>query len=340
MGTFANNAGKDFDINLSFADFRDEEDFFDVILAAESSDGTIKGLRAHKLILSACSPVLRSLLKEQARLSSSSKMMPVMLYLRSISARGLNHVLDFIYKGTINLAQEELNDFLTVGESLEIPLMERPKPGPIKRASPAPKSVEKSKRARVVLPRVLPMKHKATPPEKEHSIPTEELSLSEIKPEPGSAAPTEDMYEGDDVADAAPKEEIYDGGENDNMEPEDDYQGDGGADPAPDQQQPVDVAEPSDGTPAAVMGDISSFMESNVMSTSGGFVCVPCGKFIKRRFNMRRHAEDKHVKLGISYICPVCKVIRGTKNSLKVHVYTKHPELKGIKFDQCAFLNN
>merc|ERR1712039_746400 len=67
MGTFANNAGKDYDINLSFVDFRDEEDFFDVTLAAESSDGTIKGLRAHKLILSACSPVLRSLLKEQAK---------------------------------------------------------------------------------------------------------------------------------------------------------------------------------------------------------------------------------------------------------------------------------
>merc|ERR1712027_158287 len=149
MSTFANNAGKDFDINLSFVDFRDEEDFFDVTLAAESSDGTIKGLRAHKLILSACSPVLRSLLKEQARLTSNSKMMPVMLYLRGISARGLNHVLDFIYKGTINLAQEELNDFLAVGESLQIPLMERPKPGPTKRASPAPKSVEKSKKSRV-----------------------------------------------------------------------------------------------------------------------------------------------------------------------------------------------
>ena len=241
---------KNFDINLSFGDFRDEDDFFDVTLAAESSDGTIKGLRAHKLIISACSPVLRTLLKEQARLTSNSKMMPVMLYLRGISARGLGHVLDFIYKGTINLAQEELNDFLAVGESLQIPLIERPKPGPAKRAPPpATKSVEKSKRARVVLPRVLPME-KEVPPPKEQS--TEELSLSEIKPDPGSAVtPSEDMYEGDDVADAAPEEDIYDGGENmDNAEPEDDYQGEGGAEPAPEeQQQPVAVAGPSDGTP-------------------------------------------------------------------------------------------
>ena len=91
---------------------------------------------------------------------------------------------------------------------------------------------------------------------------------------------------------------------------------------------------------AAKMGDISSFMESNVMSTSGGFVCVPCGKFIKSRNGMRQHAEDKHVMVGISYICPICKVIRATKNAFKFHIYTKHPELKGVKFEQCAFPNN
>ena len=96
------------------------------------------------------------------------------------------------------------------------------------------------------------MEHEAPPPPENEA--TEELTLSEIKPDPGSAAaPSEDMYEGnDDVADAAPEEDLYDGGENnDNMEPEaeDDYQGEGGADPAPEEQQPVAVAGPSNGTP-------------------------------------------------------------------------------------------
>merc|ERR1719226_112322 len=97
------------------------------------------------------------------------------------------------------------------------------------------------------------MEHEAPPPPENEA--TEELTLSEIKPDPGSAeAPSEDMYEGNDVADAAPEEDLYDGGENnDNMEPEaeDDYQGEGGADPAPGEQQPVAVAGPSDGTPTA-----------------------------------------------------------------------------------------
>ena len=63
--------------------------------------------------------LFRSLLKEQSKLNANSKMMPVMLYLRGISARGLKHVLDFVYRGSINLPQEELNDFLAVGESLQ-----------------------------------------------------------------------------------------------------------------------------------------------------------------------------------------------------------------------------
>ena len=252
--------------------------------------------------------LFRSLLKEQARLTSNSKMMPVMLYLRGISAKGLNHVLDFIYKGSINLAQEELNDFLAVGESLQIPLMERPTPSPAKRAPPAPKSVEKNKRARVVLPRVLPMEQEA-PPEDEPSIPTEELSLSE-----SAATPSEDMYEGDNVADAAPEENFYDGGENDDVE-EDDFQDDGGADPAPEQQQPVAVAGPSDGTPTEtgliVDGEhtlsVDELMRDYVKICKGGSdsICLVCGKKLGS-VSMKRHMREIHLTSGRDYHCPTC----------------------------------
>ena len=149
MGTFTDTARKNFEINLSFGNFRDEDDFFDVTLAAVSPNGSIEALRAHKLILSACSPVLRSLLKEQSRLSGNNQTTSFMLYLRGISAKGLSHVLDFVYRGSISLAQDELDDFLAVGESLQIPLMERSTPGPAKRAL-IPNNRKKSKRARVV----------------------------------------------------------------------------------------------------------------------------------------------------------------------------------------------
>ena len=70
MGTFNE---RNFEVNLSFSNFHNQGDFFDVTLAADDTNGSIEALRAHKLILSASSPVLRSLLREQSRLSGSSQ---------------------------------------------------------------------------------------------------------------------------------------------------------------------------------------------------------------------------------------------------------------------------
>ena len=85
-----------------------------------------------------------------------------------------------------------------------------------------------------------------------------------------------------------------------------------------------------------IMGDLESFMKNNVMSTANGFVCVPCSKFISRKDSMRRHAEESHVMAGIKYQCPACKKIRGSKSSLKVHIYSEHPDFKRIEFEDCA----
>jgi len=139
-------------LSRSFADIRDQEQFLDLTLAADAADGSVEVLRAHKVVLSACSPVLRNLLVKQSVLTSHSPFMPVMLYLRGFSAKDLSHVLEFIYKGNVNLHQYELDDFLAVAKSLQIPLDEEeednqgalPKPG--KRSSPTPSSAKKIKR--------------------------------------------------------------------------------------------------------------------------------------------------------------------------------------------------
>ena len=132
-------------LSRSFADIRDREQFLDVALAADAADGSVEVLRAHRVVLSACSPVLRNLLAKQSALASHSPVMPVMLYLRGFSAKDLSHVLEFIYRGNVNLHQYELDDFLAVARSLQIPLDEEddnPKglPKPNKRSSPTPSS--------------------------------------------------------------------------------------------------------------------------------------------------------------------------------------------------------
>jgi hypothetical protein len=79
---------------------------------------------------------------------------------------------------------------------------------------------------------------------------------------------------------------------------------------------------------------VQAFIDENVMSTAGGFVCKPCSKVLSKG-SIRRHAEEMHVNVGVIYQCPLCKVEKNTKSALQIHVGRKHPELKGINIRQC-----
>jgi len=101
----------DFESNISsaFRDLRKERDFFDVTLACDDN-GQID---AHKTILSACSPFFRNVLKRNPHQHP-------LLYLKGVKHKELQAVLDFMYMGEVNVAQEELNSFLAVAEDLRV----------------------------------------------------------------------------------------------------------------------------------------------------------------------------------------------------------------------------
>ena len=100
----------DFEANISsaFRELKDDEDFFDVTLACDSNQ-----IRAHKVILSACSPFFKSVLKKNPHQHP-------LLYLKGVKYEDITSVLNFIYHGEVNVAQEELNSFLSVAEDLQI----------------------------------------------------------------------------------------------------------------------------------------------------------------------------------------------------------------------------
>jgi len=119
MGTSSENfclRWNDFESNVSgaFRDLRAESDFFDVTLGCAESG---KSLQAHKVILSACSSTFKQMLRDQAR--SSPHPHPY-IFLRGVSFCDLSAVLDFMYHGEVNVAQEDLNSFLAVAEELQI----------------------------------------------------------------------------------------------------------------------------------------------------------------------------------------------------------------------------
>ena len=100
----------DFENNISraFQDLREDKDFFDVTLACDDEQ-----LQAHKVILSACSPFFRTVLRR-------NKHEHPLLYLKGVKYTDLAYVLNFMYHGEVNVAQEELNSFLSVAEDLQV----------------------------------------------------------------------------------------------------------------------------------------------------------------------------------------------------------------------------
>ena len=114
MGTSSDNfclRWNDFESNITsaFQDLRSEEDFLDVTLVTADE----KQIGAHKVILSACSSFFRKVLKTNPHQNP-------LLYLKGIHSRELIGVLNFMYHGSVNISQEELNAFLSVAEDLNV----------------------------------------------------------------------------------------------------------------------------------------------------------------------------------------------------------------------------
>ena len=102
-------------VSSAFKDLRTENDFFDVTLAC--SDSASKTLQAHKVILSACSNVFKGIFRKQTNVQNLANLY---IYMSGITYNNLASILDFIYNGEVNIAQEDLNSFLTVAEELQI----------------------------------------------------------------------------------------------------------------------------------------------------------------------------------------------------------------------------
>ncbi|XP_047476186.1 protein abrupt-like isoform X2 [Penaeus chinensis] len=95
-------------IATSFEHLRDHEDFVDVTLACEG-----RSLKAHKVVLSACSPYFRNLLKQ------NPCQHPIII-LRDVAFVDMSALLSFVYQGEVYVSQDRLTTFLRTAEMLHI----------------------------------------------------------------------------------------------------------------------------------------------------------------------------------------------------------------------------
>merc|ERR1719342_949929 len=81
----------------------------DITLVSEDR----KQFKAHKVVLSATSTVLKSIISE-------SKLHNAIIYLRGIQSHEIESILEFIYLGQATFYKDRMNEFLNVAKSLDI----------------------------------------------------------------------------------------------------------------------------------------------------------------------------------------------------------------------------
>ena len=93
----------------SFRDLLEEQHFADVTLVSDDQIQT----KAHKVVLSACSPVLKTLLVNNPHSHP-------LLYLRGINRVALKAILHFMYFGETKIPEKYIADFFSVAKDLKI----------------------------------------------------------------------------------------------------------------------------------------------------------------------------------------------------------------------------
>ena len=87
----------------------EDQNFTDVTLVSDD----LQEFKAHKVILSACSPFFEAVLK------SSSNPQPL-LFLKGIQFETLSLILRFVYEGEVNVPHEVVNEFMVTANEIKI----------------------------------------------------------------------------------------------------------------------------------------------------------------------------------------------------------------------------
>jgi len=332
----------DFENNIStaFRELRDDKDFFDVTLACNGDQ-----IQAHKVILSACSPFFRNILRRNPHQHP-------LLYLKGVKYTDLQSVLNFMYHGEVNVAQEELNSFLAVAEELSVKGLTQNQSS----AQPSKSESYSAPKAQILKTPIShqPERDPIPPPKRPRQVPTTASTNNHtiidddiqefvpVKSEPRDPAPAaqplppaapQPMFSpqqqqqshtlaqaDDEQALAYPDDSYEDYGQ---YGDEQEYQG-GMAGMSGMGNHPVATgAEGTEGYDFQDPSELLQFVKKDPFD--GKFHCTVCGKFShKIGACTRNHVESQHFPNMFSYPCDQCDMTFGTKTTFNLHRSRKH----------------
>jgi len=312
----------DFEQNISsaFRDIRDEKDFFDVTLACDDDSQ----IQAHKVIIAACSPFFRNVLRKNQTPNQNQNLV---LYLKGVKYKELVSVLNFMYMGEVNVAQDDLNSFLAVAEDLRVKGLTQGSGG-----SERPKSESRSS---VTRPRDTPASSeppvKRSRPSAAASTPSSSSFQQQpqsydddiqevvpVKSEPGTAAAAAHaQYDPGQQENQVALEEQYDESYDYGQYGEGYDDGSGMIDP--NTGMPIQTADGNKDVDDLVM----SLTSKEVNQSEVNWRCNQCHYSSKRKHNVMEHVEAKHLE-SQQFPCNYCATICPNRKSLRNHVYAKH----------------
>jgi len=315
----------DFEANISraFQDLREEKDFFDVTLACDDE----KQIKVHKVILSACSPFFRSVLRKNPHDHP-------LLYLKGVKYAELQSVLNFMYYGEVNVAHEDLNGFLSVAEDLKIKGLTQgdTKKGETKDIPERPQAQKQKIREHPAVPDPGP------PPKRPRPIAiapvavprtqdTHDGEIEEIRPaiktEPGPAYSSSIAVQDDHEADNSSADGF--GGEGYDYAPYEEGNGDGFANDSMIEHNAEGGGSIVDGNKVWTKPeDLIEF--SRDPDSTKLWRCKFCGEYSHNRGNAMSHVEAKH--LNVVYHCQLCQKEFRSRNSFKTHKSNYHSETR------------
>jgi len=338
----------DFETNISvaFRELREEKDFFDVTLACDDSQ-----IQAHKVILSACSPFFRNVLRRNPHQHP-------LLYLKGVKYKELLSVLNFMYMGEVNVAQEELNSFLAVAEDLRVKGLTQNNSSSESSANNKPKQEQ----PKTIIPRP------RDPPERDPVPPPKRPRPTPPAPAPAPVQSYQTYDQDDDIQEVVPvKSEprdpapapmaVHHAPQIDNSHPVSQYEvvQQQQAAPAPMEQNTVALDEsygdesydygqyedgtyddgsgmidPNTGMPMQGAGADGNkgheeMINSKMWKGDGHWACADCDYTSKKNSNVYEHIEAKHVQ-GPGYMCQECEKVCPTRKSLRHHLGRYHPK--------------
>jgi len=303
----------DFETNVSagLRELREEKDFFDVTLACDDNQ-----LQAHKVILSACSSFFRNILRRNPHQHP-------LVYLKGVKYSELQSILNFMYVGEVNVAQEDLNSFLSAAEELRVKGLTQNSPGEQSMKSNTYKEPAKPRSSPAILAPKQPKYREPTPAQQHQEI----EEVVHVKSEPREVPPQVETQKNLPHPQHKQTEVFIPEGEPDvgTVALDQNYEEQEGYDY---QYEAYEDAPAPSGHLGGLSGaaDLESLIASKMMKNSeGDWQCKDCYKTSKVKTNIFEHIEAAHVE-SPGYQCEICYKIYRTRSSFRKHKNVNHKE--------------